>query len=470
MSSLRIFNTLGRSIETFVPAQPGHVRMYLCGMTVYDYCHVGHARVMLIFDMVHRWLLASGYQVTLVRNITDIDDKIIQRAVHNGESIYALTARTIAAMHEDSAALGILAPTHEPRATDHVPQMLDMITRLSERGLAYQHRTKGQVHDVNFAVRKFKGYGKLSGKSLDSLRAGERVAIGEGKDDPLDFALWKIGKESDPQEVRWDSAFGIGRPGWHIECSAMCWAILGETIDIHGGGADLQFPHHENEIAQSEGAHGKPLARYWMHGGFLNVDNEKMSKSLGNFSTIRDVLQHYDAQTLRFFMLRTHYRGDLNYSDQHVDAARAALRRLYTTLQNVPPASTGSGIDWSQPYAARFQAAMNEDFATPEATAVLFELATEVNRSRDALLSRMLRDLGGVLGLLQQNPTDYLQQAAGTQDHQFLDTAAIEAAIAARLAARLAKDFAQSDAIRAALIEQGVVLKDGPGGTTWERA
>ncbi len=457
--TLRIYNTLSREMEPFVPLETGHVRMYVCGMTVYDHCHLGHARSMIAFDVVQRWLKAIGHRVTYVRNITDIDDKIIQRALANGESIRSLTNRMIDALHEDADALGIERPNHEPRATDHVPQMLDLIGALESRGLAY----RSPNGDVNFAVRRFPGYGKLSGKSLDELHAGERVAVESGKKDPLDFVLWKSAKPDEPTEVKWESPFGAGRPGWHIECSAMSCQLLGTPFDIHGGGADLQFPHHENEIAQSEGASGQALARYWMHNGFINVDNEKMSKSLGNFFTIRDVLKRYDAETVRFFVVRSHYRSPLNYSDVHLDDARAALKRLYTALQAVPPLPT-QDIDWQAPHAARFSQAMNEDFGTPEAVAVLFDLASDVNRSRDPRSSALLRALGGVLGLLQSDPTAYLQAGAS------LDEAAIGALIAERAAAKAAKNFGQADRIRQDLLVQGVVLKDGPGGTTWERA
>jgi cysteinyl-tRNA synthetase len=459
--TLKIHNSLTRRLEPFEPLEPGHVRMYVCGMTVYDLCHLGHARSMLAFDIVQRWLKASGLKVTYVRNVTDIDDKIIARALKNGESIQSLTDRMIDALHQDADALGIERPTHEPRATDHVPQMLGIIRRLEERGLAY--RSEGG--DVNFAVRKFPGYGKLSGKSLDELRAGERVAVNDGKADPLDFVLWKAAKADEPADARWDSDYGSGRPGWHIECSAMSCEMLGESFDIHGGGADLQFPHHENEIAQSEGATGVPLARFWMHNGFVRVDNEKMSKSLGNFFTIREVLAKFDAETVRFFMLRAHYRSALNHSDAHLDDARAALKRLYTALQQVPPAAVA--IDWTDPLAARFQAAMNDDFNTPEALAVLFDLASDVNRSRDPARAGLLRALGGVLGLLQADPSAYLQGGGADQS---TDEAAILARIAARAAAKQARDFAEADRIRQALLAEGIVLKDGPSGTTWERA
>ena len=457
--SLRIYNTLSRALEAFVPLQSGHVRMYVCGMTVYDLCHLGHARSMVAFDVVQRWLRASGYQVTYVRNITDIDDKIIQRAVQNGETVRSLTDRMIAALHEDADALGIERPTHEPRATDYVPQMLSMIGRLQDQGLAYQ----APGGDMLFAVRQFAGYGKLSGKSLDELNAGERVAVQDGKRDPLDFVLWKSAKAEEPAEVKWNSPFGAGRPGWHIECSAMGCALLGESFDIHGGGADLAFPHHENEIAQSEGATGQPFARTWMHNGFINVDNEKMSKSLGNFFTIRDVLKVYEPEVVRFFVVRSHYRSPLNYSNVHLDDARGALKRLYTALTVVEPQE--QAIDWSNPYAARFKAAMDEDFGTPEAVAVLFELAAEVNRSKSAQLAGLLKALGACLGLLQADPQAFLQAGAAG-----VDAAAIEVQIAARAAAKAAKDWAEADRIRNVLLAQGIVLKDSASGTTWEAA
>jgi len=455
--TLRIHNTLTRALESFSPLEPGHVRMYVCGMTVYDLCHLGHARSMVAFDVVQRWLRASGYRVTYVRNITDIDDKIIRRALENGETIRSLTDRMIDALHQDADALGIERPTHEPRATDYVPQMLSIIGQLEAKGLAY----RAPSGDVNYAVRKFQGYGKLSGKTLDELHAGERVAVLDGKDDPLDFVLWKSAKPTEPDDVKWDSPYGAGRPGWHIECSAMSCEMLGETFDIHGGGADLQFPHHENEIAQSEGATGQPLARTWMHNGFINVDNEKMSKSLGNFFTIRDVLQSFDAETVRFFVVRSHYRSPLNYSDVHLTDARNALKRLYTALDAVAPAAVT--VDWTQPHAARFKAAMDEDFGTPDAVAVLFDLAGEVNRSRSAEMAGLLKALGGVLGLLQDDPKAFLQAGAS------LDEAAIQALIEARAAAKKARDFAEADRIRQDLAAQGIVLKDSPSGTTWER-
>ncbi|SDI51753.1 cysteine--tRNA ligase [Variovorax sp. OV700] len=456
--SLRIYNTLSRELEEFSPLQAGKVRMYVCGMTVYDLCHLGHARSMIAFDLVQRWLKASGYGVTYVRNITDIDDKIIRRAVENGETIRSLTDRMIDALHEDADALGIERPTHEPRATDYIPQMLSMIGTLEKKGLAY----RSDNGDVNYAIRKFPGYGKLSGKSIDELHAGERVAVLDGKDDPLDPVLWKSAKATEPDEVKWPSEFGPGRPGWHIECSAMACELLGETLDIHGGGEDLQFPHHENEIAQSEGATGKPLANYWMHNGFIVTDNEKMSKSLGNFFLIRDVLKKYDAETIRFFVVRAHYRRPLNYSDVHLDDARNSLKRLYTALDLVAPEAVA--IDWSDPYAARFKAAMDEDFATPEAVAVLFDLAGEVNRTRSPAQAGLLKALGGCLNILQSDPTSFLRAGAT------LDEATIQAQIDARAAAKAAKNFAEADRIRNDLLAQGIVLKDSPTGTTWAAA
>ena len=460
--SLRIYNTLSRDIGAFVPLQPGQVQMYVCGMTIYDLCHIGHARMMMAFDVIQRWLKTSGYRVTYVRNITDIDDKIIQRALARGMTIRALTDEMIAIMHEDIGALGIEPPTLEPRATAFVPQMLALIRRLQDQGLAYL----GTDGDVNFSVRKFPGYGKLSGKSLDALRAGERVAVQEGKQDPLDFVLWKAAKPSEPADAQWDSDYGRGRPGWHIECSAMCAQTLGETFDLHGGGADLQFPHHENEIAQSEGAHGKPLARFWVHNGFVRLDNEKMSKSLGNFFTIREVLARYDAETVRFFLLRAHYRSELNYSDRNLDDAHAALRRLYTALQLVPPSD--ATLDWAAPHAARFKAAMDEDFGTPEAVAVLFELATLVNKTRAPELSAVLRSLGGTLGLLQGDAAAFLKGQRTGQAQA--DDASIEGLVAARGAAKAARDFAEADRIRRQLADAGIVLKDSPAGTSWERS
>jgi cysteinyl-tRNA synthetase len=453
--SLCIYNTLSKSVEKFTPLNPGQVRMYLCGITVYDLCHIGHARANVAFDFIQRWLRTSGYAVTFVRNITDIDDKIIARAVKNKEPIKALTERMVQEMYRDFDALGIARPDHDPRATDYVPQMLDITQKLVGKGLAYQ----ASNGDVNFAVRKFPGYGKLSGKSLDELQAGERVAVDGGKNDPLDFVLWKSAKPTEPDDAKWLATYGPGRPGWHIECSAMACALLGEGFDIHAGGADLPFPHHENEIAQSEGAFGVPMAKYWMHNGFVNIDNEKMSKSLGNFFTVREVLKKYDAETIRFFLVRAHYRSALNYSDVHLDDARAALKRLYTALDLVQGAA--AEIDWTNPFAARFKAAMDDDFATPEAVAVLFDLAGEVNKTRSPAMAGLLKGLGACLGLLQGDPKAFLKSGS------VLDEQSIQQLIEQRSAAKLAKNFAEADRIRQALLAQGIELKDSATGTGW---
>jgi cysteinyl-tRNA synthetase len=462
--SLRIFNSLTRQVETFSPMTPGLVRMYVCGMTIYDLCHVGHARMMMSFDVVQRWLKASGYGVTYVRNITDIDDKIIRRAVERGITIRQLTDEMTAAMHQDIGALGIEPPTHEPRATEYVPQMLSMISQLQGNGLAYQAKNG----DVNYSVRKFDGYGKLSGKSLDDLRAGERVAVDDSKLDPMDFVLWKAAKPEEPQDAKYDSQFGPGRPGWHIECSAMACSLLGDQFDIHGGGLDLQFPHHENEIAQSEGATGKRFVNYWMHNGFLNVDNEKMSKSLGNFFTIRDVLARYDGETIRYFVLRVHYRSPFNFSDAGLDDARMGLKRLYTALGSVSlPADVDLTVDWQQPQAARFKAAMDEDFNTPIAVSVLFDLAAEVNRDGSLAAATLLKALGASLGILQQDPQQYLQGGAVEGG---VDAAAVEALIAARAHAKASRNFAEADRIRSELTAMGIELKDSAQGTTWVKA
>jgi cysteinyl-tRNA synthetase len=462
---LRIHNSLTRRKEDFAPIEPGKVRMYVCGITVYDHCHVGHARMMLVFDMVARWLRASGFALTYVRNITDIDDKIIRRAIENGETIGALTERFITAMHQDLDALGVLRPDHEPRATQYVPQMLNLIGLLEQNGLAY----RAADGDVNFSVRKFAPYGRLSGKSLDELRAGERVAVTDAKQDPLDFVLWKASKDADPQEARWPSTYGSGRPGWHIECSAMATALLGEALDIHGGGADLQFPHHENEIAQSEGAHPGTFVRYWMHNGFVRVDDEKMSKSLGNFFTIREVLAQFDAEVLRLFVLRAHYRSPLNYSDAHLEDARASLLRLYTAL--TPGVHAPAEVDWSAPEAQRFRDAMNDDFNTPVAVSVLFELAGELNRTRDATVERQLRALAGVLGLLGRDSASVVRSGlraapavAGLSD------ADIDALVLRRTEAKRAKQFAEADRLRGELQAAGIVLEDSATGTRWRRA
>ncbi len=452
---LKIYNTLARQKQEFHPITPGEVRMYVCGMTVYDYCHLGHARMMAVFDLVQRWLRATGYAVTYVRNITDIEDKIIRRAQENNEPIERLTERFIHAMHEDTAALGIEEPDFEPRATQYVEGMVEMIGVLEQRELAY----RADNGDVNYAVRKFTGYGKLSGKSLDELRAGERVEISAAKHDPLDFVLWKRAKAGEPH---WSSPWGDGRPGWHIECSVMSTSLLGKHFDIHGGGQDLQFPHHENEIAQSEGAHECPFVNYWMHNGFVRIDDEKMSKSLGNFFTVRDILAKYDAEVVRFFIMRAHYRSPLNYSDQHLDDAKLALTRLYTALKGWE--LEAAAVDWNDPHAARFRDAMDDDFNTPEALAVLFELANEVNKSRASRHAQLLKSLAGVLGLLKREATAFLQSSTAQGG---LDPARIEALIEARAAARKARDFAQADRVRKELSDAGITLEDTPQGTLW---
>lgn len=469
-----IYNTLTRQKEPFAPIDPENVRMYVCGMTVYDYCHLGHARVMVVFDMIARWLRECGYPLTYVRNITDIDDKIIARAAENGETIGELTARFIQAMHEDADALGVLRPDIEPKATENIPQMIAMIETLIQNGKAYPAANG----DVYYAVREFAAYGQLSGKSLDDLRAGERVEVDGFKRDPLDFVLWKAAKAGEPA---WESPWGRGRPGWHIECSAMSENLFGNTFDIHGGGADLQFPHHENEIAQSVGAtghtcghhhaqthHGQSIAshvKYWLHNGFIRVDGEKMSKSLGNFFTIREVLKQYDPEVVRFFILRAHYRSPLNYSDAHLDDAKGALTRLYTTLKNTPPADpmpSEAGDD----YTRRFYVAMNDDFDTVKAVAVLFELAGEVNKTNNAQLAGRLKALGGIIGLLQRDPTEFLQ---GGVTSDGLSNEEIEDLIARRKQARSDKNWAESDRIRDLLNEHKIILEDNAGGTTWRR-
>lgn len=463
---LKIHNSLVREKQDFVPLTPGSVRIYVCGITVYDYCHLGHARMMVVFDMVVRWLRASGLDVTYVRNITDIDDKIIKRAQENNEPIETLTARFIQAMEEDAAALGVMPPTREPRATGHVERMVAMIHTLVDKGLAYAAANG----DVYYAVHRFPGYGKLSGKSLDDLRAGERVIIDPHKKDPLDFVLWKAAK---PGEPWWDSPWGKGRPGWHIECSAMSEHFLGEHFDIHGGGQDLQFPHHENEIAQSEGAHDHPFVNYWMHNGFVRVDDEKMSKSLGNFFTVREILNRYQPEVVRFFILRAHYRSPLNYSDQHLEDAKRALDRLYTALkggeQGGEISESAEAIDWSEAPARRFREAMNDDFNTPDAIAVLFDLANEINKTGSSVDVALLRALGGVLGLLQQDSQQYFQDAVTMGDPAFTQER-IEQMIQQRLIARTNKDYGESDRIRKELLGAGIILEDGSQGTAWRRA
>jgi cysteinyl-tRNA synthetase len=462
-SMLKIYNSLSKQKETFTPIEPGKVRMYVCGMTVYDYCHVGHARVLVVFDVVYRYLRYRGYDVTYVRNITDIDDKIINRALENGEEFHALTQRFIEAMHEDAKAIGVLQPDLEPKATDNIDSILEMITTLEQKGLAYQAKNG----DVYYSVKSFPDYGKLSHKNLDDLQAGSRVEVDEAKQDPLDFVLWKPAK---PDEPMWDSPWGQGRPGWHIECSAMSTRFLGNHFDIHGGGLDLQFPHHENEIAQSEGCTGEHFVNYWMHNGFVRINEEKMSKSLGNFFTLREVLERYQGEEIRAFILSSHYRSPLNYSDEQLDHARQALTRLYTALrglENAEPLDDGN-------YESRFQAAMDDDFNTAEALAVLFDLAREINKAREtdnqraAGLGALLRRLGGVLGLLQADPEGYLKGGeTGSEDG--LSDAEIEDLIEARQQARQDKNWAESDRIRDQLQEAGIILEDGAQGTTWRR-
>jgi cysteinyl-tRNA synthetase len=456
MSALAIFNTLTRRKEPFVPLVPGRVGIYVCGPTVYDYIHVGNARTFSVFDLVVRWLRASGFAVHYGRNITDVDDKIMDRARARGEPIEALTERTVAAFAEDCARLNLLVPDSEPRATRYIEPMLELIGVLEEKGLAY----RGANGDVYYSVRDFPGYGKLSRRNLDDLRAGERVAVEAAKRDPLDFALWKAAR---PGEPSWPSVFGAGRPGWHIECSAMACRELGATFDIHGGGWDLQFPHHENEIAQSEGANGKPFVRYWMHAAFLNMGDEKMSKSLGNVFTAREVLDRLDpvqgGEQLRFFLLRGHYRSEIGYTRELLEDAGNTLRGFYTALREVSPEE--GAVDWSHPLAMRFRDAMNDDFDTPVAFAVLHELRAEVNRSRSAKLAGLLKGLGATIGFLQRDPDEFLK--GGIK----LDVAAL---VAERAAAKQAKDFPRADAIRKELDAAGIVLEDKPGGVTeWRK-
>ncbi len=458
---LRIYNSYTRRQEPFEPIEPGRVGMYVCGMTVYDYCHLGHARVMVVFDVVARYLRHLGFDVTYVRNITDIDDKIIKRARENGEPEADLTGRFIQAMHEDAAALGVLPPDVEPRATASLDPMIAMIQTL----VASDHAYPAANGDVYYRVARFPAYGRLANKNLDDLRAGARVEVDEAKEDPLDFVLWKAAK---PDEPAWSSPWGPGRPGWHIECSAMACRHLGQHFDIHGGGLDLKFPHHENEIAQSEAANGTKFVNYWLHNGFVRIDNEKMSKSLGNFFTVREVLKHYPGEVVRGFILGSHYGSPLDYTDASLETAKAALTRLYTALRGLPRGEPGPV---TADYSNRFQEAMDDDFNTPKALAVLFDLAREINQCREndpsqaAALGGELRRLGGILGLLQQDPDAFFQGG----DDDTLDAAAIEAQIEARKAARRAKNFAEADRIRDDLAAQGVILEDGSGGTTWRR-
>ena len=462
---LKLFNSLTRKKEEFVPIQPGKVRMYVCGMTVYDLCHLGHARVLVVFDVIVRHLRSLGYDVTYARNITDIDDKIIARAQENGEDIADLTQRFIKAMHEDAEALGVLPPDLEPRATESMDHILGMIGRLMDNGYAYQ----GDNGDVFYAVGKFDGYGQLSGKRVEELRVGARVDVERAKRDPLDFVLWKSAK---PGEPGWPSPWGEGRPGWHIECSAMSTDCLGNHFDIHGGGMDLQFPHHENEIAQSEAATGEHFVNYWIHNGFVQVDEEKMSKSLGNFFTVREILQRYRPEEIRYFILSSHYRSPLHYSDDNLDKARGALQRLYTALRDTRVDAV-AGVEAD--YETRFQVAMNDDFNTPEALAVLFDLARALNRAREqdgndvARLANTLLQLANRLGILQADPVSYLR---GQRDAGALEgpsDADIEALIARREQARTDRDWGEADRIRDELTGLGIVLEDGGGSTRWRR-
>ena len=459
---LKIYNTLTRKKEIFKPLVPGKVGMYVCGMTVYDLCHIGHARVMVIFDAVARYFRYAGYDLTYVRNVTDIDDKIIQRANENGEEFNALTSRFIDAMHEDERALNVLPPDIEPHATQSMDKILQMIMALFERGLAYI----GKNGDVFYSVSKFEGYGRLSGKKLEDLQAGERVEVDKAKQDPMDFVLWKKAK---PGEPAWNSPWGRGRPGWHIECSAMSTNCLGNHFDIHGGGMDLQFPHHENEIAQSEGATGEKFVNLWMHNGFVRVDEEKMSKSLGNFFTVREVLVRYRPEIIRFFILSSHYRSPLNYSDEQLDEAGAALTRLYTALRGVD--SVEADID--SEYKNRFEQAMDDDFNTPVALSVLFDLARELNREKgksngnERMLAGSLKSLANILGILQDAPDSFLQ-GGGSVDNG-LSEEIIAQLIQARIDAKKNKDWATADRIRDELKEQGIALEDVQGGTNWRR-
>ncbi|HIG64676.1 MAG TPA: cysteine--tRNA ligase [Methyloprofundus sp.] len=459
---LKIYNTLTRSKEIFTPRVAGKVGMYVCGMTVYDYCHIGHARVMVVFDIAARYLRYSGYDLTYVRNITDIDDKIIKRAQENNEQIVDLTERFIDAMHDDERALAVLPPDIEPRATKSMDDIILMITGLFEKGLAYT----GTNGDVFYAVDKFPGYGALSGKKLDELQAGERVEVDQAKKNPFDFVLWKKAKVDEPY---WNSPWGRGRPGWHIECSAMATRCLGNHFDIHGGGMDLQFPHHENEIAQSEGATGGKFVNVWMHNGFVRINEEKMSKSLGNFFTVREVLKQYRPEVIRFFVLSSHYRSPLNYSDEQLDDAGMALTRLYTALRGV---AIITGL--STRYSERFKQAMDDDFNTPVAVAVLFDMARELNKEKNnnselaSQLAGELKELSSVLGILQDDPESFLQ-AGDTVQEGGLAEQEIELFIEQRIQAKQNKDWALADKIRDDLKQQGIVLEDVATGTSWRR-
>ncbi len=463
INMLKIFNSLTGKKQEFKPIEPGKVRMYVCGITVYDFCHVGHARVMVVFDVVVRYMRSLGLDVNYVRNITDIDDKIIKRVNENNEDISALTDRFITAMNEDAAALGVKSPSSEPKATEHIAQIIDMIERLIEKQYAYA----ADNGDVFYDVSAFDDYGKLSGKVIDELRAGERVEVQEAKDDPLDFVLWKASK---PNEPSWDSPWGAGRPGWHIECSAMSAHCLGDHFDIHGGGQDLQFPHHENEIAQSEGATGKTSVNLWMHNGFVRINEEKMSKSLSNFFTVREVLEKYKAEEIRFFILASHYRSPLNYSLDNLNEARAALKGLYTSLRGF---SINDRVD--EDYLTRFNEVMDDDFNTPKAIALLHELARETNRAKDSNaveaqgLASTLKSLAGILGLLEETPEAFLKRGAGSNTGGLTDDE-IQSLVAQREQARKDKDFAESDRIRDLLVSEGILLEDAVEGTLWQRS
>ncbi|WP_432694941.1 cysteine--tRNA ligase [Marinobacterium sp. YM272] len=459
---LQVYNTLTNSKGPFVPLEKGKIRMYVCGVTVYDYCHIGHARVMVCFDLITRYLRYRGWDVSYVRNITDVDDKIIKRAAENGESVDALTERMIAAMHEDEGRLGVLRPDQEPRATAHIADIIDLVQTLVDKGYAYA----ASNGDVYYRVEKFEPYGRLTNKVIDELKAGARIEVGDAKESPVDFVLWKAAK---PGEVSWESPWGPGRPGWHIECSAMSKCCLGETFDIHGGGPDLPFPHHENEIAQSEAANGCTYVNYWMHAGPVRVNQEKMSKSLGNFFTIREVLKSYNPEVVRYFLSSVHYRSFIDYSEDSLREARQALERFYQALGDAP-AGTEEGLE--SDYEERFQQAMDDDFGTPRALAVLFDLVTELNKAtrekapQAGALAALLKRLGGVLGLLQQAPEAFLQGEAREGE---LSAEDIESAIEARKQAKKDRDFAEADRIRDSLADQGVILKDSREGTTWYR-
>jgi len=459
---LQIHNSLTKKKEVFTPIEAGKVSLYVCGMTVYDLCHVGHARVMIVFDVVTRYLRASGYDVTYIRNITDIDDKIIARANENGENIHALTERFINEMYQDADALGVIRPDQEPKATDSMPEMIAMIETLIEKGFAYA----ADNGDVYYDVSEFESYGKLSGRNIDELLSGERVAVNDAKSDPLDFVLWKAAK---PDEPSWSSPWGQGRPGWHIECSAMSTQCLGKTFDIHGGGQDLQFPHHENEIAQSEGAHGCQSVNYWMHNGFVRIDDEKMSKSLGNFFTVREVLEQYSPEVIRYFILTSHYRSPLNYSDESLAQAKSALTRYYTALRDV---KVVNDVDWQadETFGVRFKAAMDDDFNTALSLSVMADVRQALNKEaaeseQAAYLAGLLHSFGDVLGLFQQRAEDFL---LGSQEQAESDK--IEALIEARNSARAEKDWAKADEVRDEIVAMGIILEDNLGKTTWRKA